>query len=218
MNWTDALLSLVVQYTPIVVPTTMFFGGVGIPFPNSMITVVLGTLVQQKLLQPISLTWLVVIPTVLGDVVCFLLARAAINSQKFRTLTKYLRLSATTTEQTRATRFFSKYGYLSILLSRFAVTPLAIPMTILAANANYPLRKFMLVDLLGEIIWACLYTSLGYYFGLYWQTIYQLINNLVSLLSMLTVISILIAIQTKRTMTAKKKVLKNNKSEMLHVG
>lgn len=204
MNISDSLLALVLQYTQFVVPVSMLLGGIGAPLPNSMVLIVLGTLIQQNLLNAYAISWLVVIPTVCGDVLSFLLAGRILRSQKWQQLTSFLRLKPNGSERAKAQRFFTKFGHWSILLSRFAVTPLAIPINILAASTEYPLCKFIIMDVLGEIIWAALYTTIGYYFGVYWQTIYQLLNNFIGLLSMTTLILVLLTVRNTRKSRARK--------------
>ncbi len=207
MNVSDSVLALVLQYTQLFVPISMLLGGIGVPLPNSMILIVLGTLIQQNLLSPYSISWMVIIPTVCGDILSFILAGKILRSKKWMDLTTGLRLNANLSERLRAQKFFQSFGHWSIFLSRFAITPLAIPINILAASTGFPLRKFIVMDIAGEIIWASLYTTIGFYFGIYWQTIYQLLNNLVGMISMVVLIGILLKIQTTR----KKKAAQNAK-------
>lgn len=49
---------------------------------------------------------------------------------------------------------------------------------------------------LGETVWASMYAGIGYTFGLYWQTVYQIINSVVGLLSTIAVAMLLLGITT----------------------
>lgn len=64
----------------------------------------------------------------------------------------------------RAEKFYEKYGSKTMLVAHFVpVVRTFAPVT--AGAGNMPLRLFMLFDAIGDIAWAILVTSLGFYLG-----------------------------------------------------
>lgn len=80
----DYILNFMLRYTEAAVPVSMFLGGLGVPLPNSLLVIILGSLVQQRLLLLASLSWLIILPTILGDICSYLLIRAALQSQRLQ--------------------------------------------------------------------------------------------------------------------------------------
>ena len=56
-------------------------------------------------------------------------------------------------------------GGLSIYLTRWLLTPLAIPTNLPVGASGYPLRKFLAFDLAGELTWLLVLRGLGYAFS-----------------------------------------------------
>src|SRR5205085_2251163 len=54
---------------------------------------------------------------------------------------------------------------LSIFLTRWLFTPLALPATVLAGVSEYPARSFAISVVAGEALWVAAYVGLGYLFG-----------------------------------------------------
>ncbi len=73
---------------------------------------------------------------------------------------------------------FQKWGGLSIVLTRFLITGIAVPVNLLAGTGNYPFRKFLMFDLLGEAVWIFGYGGVGYLFGAQWENASDVLNNI----------------------------------------
>lgn len=56
-------------------------------------------------------------------------------------------------------------GGISIYLTRWLLTPLAIPTNLLAGASGYPLRKFLAFDIADELTWLLMLGGLGYAFS-----------------------------------------------------
>ena len=54
---------------------------------------------------------------------------------------------------------------MSIFLTRFLITGIAVPVNLLAGTGNFPFKRFLMYDLAGEAIWIFGYGGLGYLFG-----------------------------------------------------
>ncbi len=63
-------------------------------------------------------------------------------------------------------------------MTRFLLTPLALPTNLLAGSSRYAYGRFLALDALGELVWIALYGGLGYAFADQWETISDLAGNL----------------------------------------
>ncbi len=71
---------------------------------------------------------------------------------------------------------FQRRAWLAIFLTRFLITALAVPTNLIAGGSGYKFRRFMLYDVLGEILWIPLYGGLGYAFGTQWEVVNEFIS------------------------------------------
>lgn len=61
-------------------------------------------------------------------------------------------------------RYFRKYGSFVIVFERF-IYGTHIPALLIVGLSRYPYGKFLLFDCIGILLWAAVFTSIGYYFG-----------------------------------------------------
>lgn len=71
----------------------------------------------------------------------------------------------------RAERAFERWGAFAILLTRFLITPLALPTNLIAGAERYVFRRFVLLSVLGNLVWITAYGSLGYLFAGSWRAV-----------------------------------------------
>lgn len=60
--------------------------------------------------------------------------------------------------------FFNKYGALSVFLSRFLLLGLGAPVNYLSGFSKYSFRKFLISAIPGELLYAVIYTYIGFAF------------------------------------------------------
>jgi membrane protein DedA with SNARE-associated domain len=65
-----------------------------------------------------------------------------------------------------------------IFLSRWLVTAFGPWVNIASGMAAYPWRRFLLWDVLGEVLWVTIYVGIGYAFSNRVQTIAEILGNL----------------------------------------
>jgi membrane protein DedA with SNARE-associated domain len=82
----------------------------------------------------------------------------------------------------QAQEIFKKRGGLAIYLTRFLLTPLAIPTNLIAGSTGYSYWHFVVYAFLGEGTWLLMFGGLGYTFGDQWEVISQLISDFSGLL------------------------------------
>ncbi len=64
-----------------------------------------------------------------------------------------------------------------MFLTRWLLTALALPVTLIAGSSGYGFKKFFTFAMLGELTWVLVYGGLGYAFGSQWELISDFISN-----------------------------------------
>ena len=70
-------------------------------------------------------------------------------------------------------------------------------MNLLAGFSKTPVRKFVILDLSGEILYVVLFTGLGYVFGDQWETISSITGDVTSIFMLLVVFATLVMLAVK---------------------
>jgi membrane protein DedA with SNARE-associated domain len=176
MNLTDQLLAALLFYgIPAIFGATVI-ASVGAPLPASLMLVAAGSFVEQGEMK----LWQVIIvastAAVLGDQIGYGVARwvgrrlVARISRKIGGETKIRKTEAL------AKRWGG--GWPGIFFSRWLVTPLGPWLNVTSGIADYPWRRFILWDVLGEVLWVVLYVMLGYIFSDRVQSVAEILGNL----------------------------------------
>ncbi len=61
--------------------------------------------------------------------------------------------------------------------TRWLLTPIAVPVNLVAGTSGYRLWSFVGYDLAGELTWFLLYGTLGYIFGSQWEAISTFVSD-----------------------------------------
>ncbi|RPH24757.1 MAG: hypothetical protein EHM93_20245 [Bacteroidales bacterium] len=177
MNFTDLndlILTWVIIYGAPMLAGTLFLGALGIPVPGTLLVVAAGAFVRQGVLDIYITPLLGLIGAVMGDTMSFSMgyfARAWIE-----------RRFAHSAAWQKAEALFNRRGGIAIYLTRWLLTPLAIPINLIAGSSGYGGGKFLLYNVSGELTWIILYGGLGYLFGSRWELISDFISNFSGLL------------------------------------
>ncbi|HEX2728547.1 MAG TPA: DedA family protein [Rubrobacteraceae bacterium] len=169
-------------YVSLVVALVLFLGGLGVPMPGTASLLAAGALVRTGDLDAAFVAPLALLAVVLGDSLSYLTGRYG-----DRLLPRRLKTSLS---WHRAERALQRWGALAIPLTRFLVTPLALPINLIAGSGRYSFRKFLGLDILGEIVWVALFGSLGYLFAESWQVIGSVSGNVILWLTILVLAAI----------------------------
>lgn len=163
------VLSYVTAYGSPVVGLILLLGALGLPVPGTLLVIASGAFVRQEFLDAYSTPLLALVGAVSGDVIVYGVGRfARIWIQK-----RFGRSAAWRNAQD----YFDRRGGIAIYLTRWLVTPLAVPVNLIAGSSGYPFLKFLAFDVAGEITWIALYGGLGYAFGSQWELISDFISN-----------------------------------------
>jgi membrane-associated protein len=146
----------------------------GMPFPSSLTLVAVGSFVAQGDLQFWPVIAVGTAGAVVGDQVGYAIGfwggRPLVNS-----LTRRIggadRMAA-------AEAFARKWAGVGVFFSRWLIGPLGPWINVTSGISGYPWRRFVMLDVAGELIWLLLYVSLGRLFSDQVQAIADLLGNL----------------------------------------
>jgi len=172
MNGID-LGSLVIgwmaAYGAPVVAGILFLSGLGIPVPGTLTVIASGAFIRQSLLDAYTTPAMGYLGTIAGDITLYCVGYFASSWIESR--------FGRTTAWKSAHALFEHRGGIAIFLTRWLLTAIALPITLIAGSSGYRFRKFFIFDVLGELIWVLLYGGLGYAFGSQWELISDFITN-----------------------------------------
>ena len=182
---TDQLLQLLLGYGTLALLPVIAGAAVGLPLPASLLLLAAGAFAGGGPLAVVPLLIVSFAGAVAGDNLGYWLGwrggRPALTrwGRQFHIAEEAL---------VRAERGLARWGGLSVLLTRFLLTPFGPAINILAGVARYPHRSFLLYDALGEAIWVGSYVGLGYAFSASWDVLAELLGGGTRLVSLLVVV------------------------------
>lgn len=173
-NLTDSLLTGVLIYGAPAFGLALLLGALGIPLPGSLFVVAAGAFVRQGVLDGPLVAIFGLGGALLGDSLSYGLGRFAQSwvQRRFGPSQTWRKAQAT----------FNRRGGLTIYLTRFLLTPLAIPVNLIAGGSGYTFWRFITYAAAGEITWLVMYGGLGYAFGSQWELISQFMSDFSGLL------------------------------------
>ena len=187
MNITDQVLAALLVYGLPVLFGVILICSVGVPFPISLMLVAAGSFVEQgdmKLWQVIAVAS---VAAVLGDQIAYGLSRWG-GRRLINRLSRKIGGEAKIKQAEALTKRWSGAG---IFLSRWLITALGPWVNVASGIAAYPWRRFLLWDVLGEVLWVILYVGIGYAFSNRVQAIAEILGNLAWVIAGLIVTVIL---------------------------
>ena len=167
---TDAFLTAMLAYGPFALALALLIAALGIPLPATLLLLAAGAFARQGALDGAWAAALGLLASVLGDSGGYCLGRCggALVQRRMEGHGGWQRAQAT----------FARRGSLAVLLTRFALTPLALPTNLIAGSTGYAFPRFLLFDVLGELVWVALSGGLGYLFADRWEALSELAGNL----------------------------------------
>lgn len=171
---TDTLLTGVLAYGAPSLALALFVVALGVPLPATLLLLASGAFARQGMLDPRLMFGFGLLGSVLGDSGSYCLGRCGgtLMLRRFARRPAWLRAQVT----------FERHGGIVIFVTRFMLTPLALPTNLIAGSSRYAYGRFLVLDALGELIWISVYGGLGYLFANQWETLSALADNLMGLL------------------------------------
>lgn len=172
---TDLLLTSVLNHGAVLLGAGFFLAALGVPLPATMLLLAAGAFVRQGVL-PLQATLLAGVGgAILGDASSYWLGRWATA----RLPGRWQRSSAW--QKSRAV--FLRWGGWSVFATRFLLTPMALPVNVMAGSSHFPFARFLLAVACGEVVWVALFGGLGYVFAQQWEGISQLASDMAGVLA-----------------------------------
>jgi membrane-associated protein len=165
----EFLLTQIINYGAPILGLIVFIGAIGAPLPGTLIVVAVGAFCRQGFLS-----WPI---TGLVAFICVVLGDGLSYSMGYYARESILRRFSASTQWTQAEKSFQNWGGMSVFLTRFLITGIAVPVNLLAGTGSFPFKRFMIYDVLGEAIWIFGYSGLGYLFGTQWEVVSDFISN-----------------------------------------
>ena len=170
----DLFLTGMLAYGPPALGAALLISALGVPLPGAMFLLAAGAFMRHG-----ALDWSLAIPTamvgaVVGDSVGYWVGRLG-GTQVTR------RLQGRSAWR-KAQSTFERRGGLAIWLTRFLLTPLALPINLIAGSSCYPFSRFAILVISGELLWIAIYAGLGYVSADSWELLNDLAGSLSGLL------------------------------------
>ncbi len=159
----NAVLQYLHAYGPVTLAVALLLSGIGIPVPASLLVIAAGALAGQGRISLPLAFGLAVLGAVAGSIVSYAMGRYGLEK-----LIARLRKGHS---WQRAEQKFKEKAASAVILTRFLITPLALPTNLIAGGEKYPLVKFAVQCAIGNAIYVLLYGGLGYAFGNQWKRV-----------------------------------------------
>jgi membrane protein DedA with SNARE-associated domain len=159
----ELILSGMLTYGPWALGLATMLSALGLPLPATMLLLAAGAFARQGALEWPAAVALAALGAVLGDGGSYLLGRFGGGW--------VLRGAQDNVIWQRAKATLNRWGALAIFLTRFLLTPLALPVNLIAGSTRYAPWRFAGLVLLGEVVWVAAFGSLGYLFADRWEAL-----------------------------------------------
>lgn len=171
---TEFLLTAMLNYGTPLLGGTLFLAALGLPLPATLMLLAAGAFTRQGVMAAEVALPVAVISAIAGDSCSYLLGRFGSRCLP----ATWQRIAASG----KVFQMFSRWGGWSIFLTRFLLTPVALPVNLLAGSSGYSYAKFASAVVAGEIVWVAAYGGIGHYFASQWETIGDAAGNVAGLL------------------------------------
>lgn len=165
----DFFLTQVINYGAPLVGLILLLGALGLPVGASVVVIAAGAFSQQGLLDWLHAAAIGLAGALIGDALSFGMGYFAKDWTHNHFGNSPVWINARNSFQQRAG--------LAVFLTRWLVTAFAIPTNLVAGGSGYKFSRFMLYDIMGEILWIILYGGLGYVFGSQWEIVSEFLSN-----------------------------------------
>ncbi len=151
----EQLLAALLSYGLPILAVVMFVGCLGLPLPNALLLIASGSFSAAGGMNLWTVLTVASVSAIAGDLSGYAIGRWA-GAALFRRLGRKLRNRLNKAEQS-----MREWGGWGVFLTRWLITPLGPFVNLVAGATHYPWPRFVLWDILGEILWVVLYVELG---------------------------------------------------------
>lgn len=165
----DLLLTAIVTYGALALAAVFLLAALGLPLPSTLCVIAGGAFIQQGVLTLAPTVALGLLGVVLGDTLSYGMGRLLRHpiQRRYGQSPAWL----------RAEHYFARRAGIAIFLTRCLLTPIAVPINLVAGGSDYSLGRFVAYDAAGELVWLLVYGTLGYLFGSQWEYVSSLVSD-----------------------------------------
>lgn len=187
MSVSDYLLSTLGVYGLPVLFGVLLIGCVGVPMPASLLLLAAGSFTEQGEMSLWPVVALSAAGAILGDNAGYILGRWG-----GRRVSGWLgRLIGGEERLREAESWLKRRQGAAVFFSRWLLTPLGPVVNITSGLTGYSWPRFLLYDVLGEVLWVVLYVMLGRFFSDRVQEMGELLGDFVWMIVGLLVVLVL---------------------------
>ncbi len=157
---TDLLLELVTAYGLIILAGTVFLAALGVPVPGTVLLVLSGAFAVGGDLDPTLVVLTGLSAAVAGDFTGYFIGFSGGDWLQTK-----LGHSLLGKQVNKAEAFMAKWGGVGVFLSRWLVAPIGPTLNYVAGISAFNWKRFVLWDVLGEVVWVGLYVGIGMLFS-----------------------------------------------------
>lgn len=177
-------------YGPLTLGLAMLLGTLGIPVPLPILAVAAGAFARHGLVRWGLAVFAALAGATLGDSLGYVIGRFASDWAQRR----YGNSGAWRKARNR----FHRNGDLAIFITRFLLTPLAVPTNLIAGISRYPFRLFFVYTIAGTAVFIIFFGGLGFIFSEQWRAVGAFIDNYFIWLVAATTVGVVIYLVTRR--------------------
>ena len=174
MSITDQLLAALSLYGLPVLFGVLVVSSAGVPFPISLMLVAAGSFIEQGEMKLWPVLVVASAGAVVGDQIGYALGRKG-GRHAAQWFTRWI---GDESHIHKAEAFTKRWGAAGIFFSRWLVTPLGPWLNFTSGIAAYPWHKFLLWDVLGQVLWVVIYVMLGKIFSGRVEALIEILGNL----------------------------------------
>lgn len=188
-DWLPTLIEYLRAYGILILGPAIIVQSNGIPVGANLMTLATGAFAYAGEIELSSMALSVLFFLVIGDSLSYTLWRFLGNSA----IRRFPRLDAWICPRVGKARLtMDKYGWWSLLFTRFPFSALGPPMNILSGLTEYRFHRFLAASIIGESFWTGSYLGLGFYFGDSWEDIMDLLTEFGQMMWLLAVLAVIL--------------------------
>lgn len=155
----EPLLHAIAAYGPPALGLALLLAGAGLPIPTGALLLAAGALARDGVLDPPTAAVIALLGAVLGDLIGY-----GLGYWSSGRVARWA-WGRRATLWHRAHDLFYRHGALTVWSTRFLLTSLDKPTSLIAGGTRYHLGRFVGYGLAGRVVWLALYGGLGYIYG-----------------------------------------------------
>lgn len=198
----NLFLSYILIYKYAILFLVVYLTSFGIPLPATVLIVAAGAFAAQGYFDFQKIFIYVFVASVLGDITGYFVSlkygRRILMHVGFKRLFSSPNFHA-------LEKIFMNRSLAIIFYTRFILTHLGPSINLLSGLSGITPRKFITYDILGEILYAFIFTSLGYVFANQWEMISSISQDIITILVLIVLLIILFAVLWRMRNGKKKK-------------